>query len=221
MRTLLTARRVFAVCLLLVVSEGAIGVAAADTARVADKTSAGSIDVAVVLSRAGIKVRSGRAELARSSCAARELLLQEPASRRHLTDEEIDALEGKALTAPLKSIEGVNVSVTCQMAYFVRMGEIVRVFPVSTGRSGHRTPAGTFKQVRSINGWHISTLYPGARMYRPMYFNGPIAFHGASSDISVHSYPASHGCVRTRHADVDWLWEHWGMGSQVRVYGSW
>ena len=169
----------------------------------------------------GIRVRDGRDELLRSSCAARELVLGQDPVRKLLSRAEMVELGQTSLSAPTDAIDGLNVSVRCQMAYFASDDVILRVFPVSTGKLGHRTPRGLFKRSRSIDGWHISTLYPGARMYRPMYFNGPVAVHGSGSDSSVRSFPASHGCVRTRHADVDWLWRHWPNGSKVRVYGTW
>jgi lipoprotein-anchoring transpeptidase ErfK/SrfK len=59
-------------------------------------------------------------------------------------------------------------------------------------------------------------------MYRSLYFNGGEAVHGSYSDSYVVTYPASHGCVRMLHRDVDWLWRNgWTIGTTVRVYGRW
>ncbi|MCP5035424.1 MAG: L,D-transpeptidase family protein [Actinomycetia bacterium] len=54
------------------------------------------------------------------------------------------------------------------------------------------TPTGSFHINGRISGWRESSLNIG-RLYNPLYFNGGIAFHGATS---VPLYPASHGCVR-------------------------
>ncbi len=59
-------------------------------------------------------------------------------------------------------------------------------------------------------------------MYRPKYFNGGIALHGSITDSYVLPYPASHGCVRMLHADVDTLWRSGvDVGTPVYVYGLW
>ena len=47
-------------------------------------------------------------------------------------------------------------------------------------------------------------------MYRSLYFSGGQAIHGSHSDTYVVTYPASHGCVRMLHRDVDWLWRKGG-----------
>ena len=54
------------------------------------------------------------------------------------------------------------------------------------------TPLGDFHIYRRISGWRESSLDIG-RLYNPLYFNGGIALHGATS---VPLYPASHGCIR-------------------------
>ena len=59
-------------------------------------------------------------------------------------------------------------------------------------------------------------------MYRPFFFNGGQALHGSSNDSLVKWYPASHGCVRMLHADIDALWDAgFGRGDRVYVYGAW
>ena len=126
--------------------------------------------------------------------------------------------------APAGMINGVNVSVRCQSAYFVRAGKVVRAVPVSTGRSGYRTDLGTFRMYRGVNGVETSQQFPDDHwnMYRSLYFNGGEAVHGSYSDSYVRTYPDSHGCVRMLHRDVDWLWRKgWTIGTTVKVYGSW
>jgi peptidoglycan hydrolase-like protein with peptidoglycan-binding domain len=54
------------------------------------------------------------------------------------------------------------------------------------------TPLGDYHITRRIAGWRVSSLNIGS-LYNPLYFNGGIAFHGATS---VPLQPASHGCVR-------------------------
>lgn len=134
---------------------------------------------------------------------------------------------GGALTVPRKFIAGMNISKTCQVLFWVKKnngGEknLRGVFKVSTGASGHTTPSGIYRVDRQINGWHESTGYPGAMMYRPKYFNGGIAMHGSITDAYVLPYPASHGCVRMLHKDIDKLWRAGvSHGTAVHVYGEW
>lgn len=104
-----------------------------------------------------------------------------------------------------------------QVIFVVRGGTVEWVFNTSTG-SGKRyteigtsgkpvsgvasTPDGRFAVNREIaSGWRISEL---GQLWRPKYFNGGIAFHGATS---VPSYPASHGCVRLTVKAMDFMWD--------------
>ena len=86
------------------------------------------------------------------------------------------------------------------------------------------------------NGWHDSIDFPVAgdnplngNMYKPLYFDGGQAIHGANS---VPTNPASHGCARLRVANQDklvaWLglqdapgavWSPNRIGLTVRVKG--
>lgn len=52
------------------------------------------------------------------------------------------------------------------------------------------TPKGSFEYGRRESKWYRSEL---GKLYNPVFFNGGIAVHGATS---VPDYPASHGCVR-------------------------
>lgn len=164
---------------------------------------------------------------ARAACAWRELT-GATVSRAKLTAAEKTAVMNTSSLTPLTS-HGVGISINkqCQIAYWQdkdknRQLRLKGVFAASTGTSGHDTPAGHFRIQRQINGWHESTKYTGAMMYRPKYFNGGIALHGSYSDDLVHSYPASHGCVRMFHKDIDRLWKAGvDMGTPVHVYGTW
>jgi peptidoglycan hydrolase-like protein with peptidoglycan-binding domain len=75
------------------------------------------------------------------------------------------------------------------------------------------TPLGDFHIDRRISGWRESSLNIG-RLYNPLYFNGGIAFHGASS---VPNYPASHGCVRVPMHIAEYLPDELPNGTPVHV----
>lgn len=116
-------------------------------------------------------------------------------------------------------VNGINIDKTCQRAYFVSKGKVVRKARVSTGMAGYRTRSGNFRIYRRLDRWAESKIYKGAMMYRPMFFSGGQAIHGSVTDALVKPYPASHGCVRMPHRDVDWLWRNgWGVGTRVHVF---
>jgi len=67
-------------------------------------------------------------------------------------------------------------------------------WPVSTGRRGFGTPAGTFRPQR-MAARGFSTVYYNAPMLHAIFFHGGFAIHG-SYDIARLGGPASHGCIR-------------------------
>ena len=71
------------------------------------------------------------------------------------------------------------------------------------------TPPGTFRISRQIDGVREAPL---GTLYRPKYFNGGIALHGAGQ---IPAQPASHGCARVTNSAMDLLW-----GSGVAEIGA-
>lgn len=125
------------------------------------------------------------------------------------------ALDRGVRPAPRSTIgEKLEVHRDTQLLLLVDDGELRWVIDVSTGKPGHRTPHGSFRITRQIDGYRHAEL---GTLYRPKYFYGGIAFHGYPS---VPPYPASHGCVRMTNAAMDWLWEQdeAPIGRRVRVY---
>lgn len=181
--------------------------------------------------KAGYPVRDASgawsAESARTFCALRELLIGDAGRARPTSSEltEIDvALKGTPtltdLALPVRATDGVNVSVHCQIGYFVADGVVQRVFALSSGKKSTKTDLGLWRVGYQVNGWKESSLYPGSFMYKPSFFNKNEGIHGMKADSMVPAYPASHGCVRVLHKDADWLFPRI-KGSKVRVYGKW
>jgi lipoprotein-anchoring transpeptidase ErfK/SrfK len=73
-------------------------------------------------------------------------------------------------------------------------GASVYRWPVSTGRRGFGTPAGTYRPQRMAARWY-STVYHNAPMPHAIFFHGGFAIHG-SYDVARLGGPASHGCIR-------------------------
>ena len=147
------------------------------------------------------------------------------ASRRAPSAAEARAIVATAgLPAAAGSmVTGLNVSLTCQAVFWVGSNrEYRRVMAASTGMAGYRTRLGTHRIFVTHQVWRYSTIYPEARMYKPMQFSGGQALHGSATDALVKTYPASHGCVRMLHRDIDAIQAGGvGNGTPVRVFGAW
>jgi peptidoglycan hydrolase-like protein with peptidoglycan-binding domain len=120
---------------------------------------------------------------------------------------------------------GVEIDKARQLLLVVRGGSVRTILNTSTG-SGQpyqtkgggtaiaTTPAGTFSVFRTVD--HLDKG-PLGDLWRPRYFNGGIAVHGAGY---VPGYPASHGCARVSNPAMDMIWAAGLMpvGSRVVVY---
>ena len=146
-------------------------------------------------------------------CAAR-LGLGLPLSTTDMepgSDEEQTLLAADSIKVPwnraVTASRWALVDRTCQVM-FVGTDTLAFVFPVSTGEEEYETDlqdkARAFRYDPALDneGWHDSTTYPvpednplNGNMYKPIYFNGGEAIHGASV---VPPYPRSKGCVRLR-----------------------
>lgn len=76
------------------------------------------------------------------------------------------------------------------------------------------TPEGIFKYERRIDGWRDAPL---GRLYKPVYFRGGFAVHGAGS---VPDHPASHGCVRTPMHIAEYFPALVADGDTIEIYRS-
>lgn len=107
----------------------------------------------------------------------------------------------------------VLVSLPLQRLWVFRGRELVATSPVSTGKRGHETPAGSFpilqKRVE-----HYSNQYDNAPMpYMQRLTHYGIALHGGR----LPGYPASHGCIRLPHRFARRLYNLTDHGSRVIV----
>ena len=94
----------------------------------------------------------------------------------------------------------VRIDVSRQTMTVSENGAVVYSWPVSTARSGYRTPRGTYRPTRMHKMWY-SRRYDNAPMPHSIFFVGGYAIHGTDHVRSL-GRPASHGCVRLdpRHA---------------------
>jgi hypothetical protein len=143
------------------------------------------------------------------------------------SDEEIWLNLMPSLPVPPSSARDaerwVLMDQTCQIM-FVGAGpeQLVYVFPTSTGQPGYetrpqdRSRAFKYDPASDNGGWHDSIDFPAAEdnplngnMYKPIYFDGGQAIHGANT---VPTSPQSHGCARLRLEHQDMLVAWLGLG---------
>jgi peptidoglycan hydrolase-like protein with peptidoglycan-binding domain len=126
----------------------------------------------------------------------------------------LGALDRASRPTPRSGGHAVEVDLTRQVLLVADGGAATAVLDVSTGKVAGTTPVGQFQVTRQIDGYRRSPL---GVLYRPKYFYEGVAVHGYPS---VPTYPASHGCVRTTNAAMDWLWASNAMpvGTTVVVY---
>ena len=113
-----------------------------------------------------------------------------------------------SLRARIPFGDHIEVDKSRQLLFEVRAGTVVSVTRVSTGATGN-TPVGH---------WHIYAKGPGFNakgMYDSLFFLRGFAIHGY---VSVPTYPASHGCVRTPLWFAPGIYSRWGIGSSVYVF---
>ncbi len=136
------------------------------------------------------------------------------------------ALAAAARPAPQEPAgDHVEIDLARQILLVVEGGQTRWVLNTSTGNgeayahpSGGTgvavTPTGRFTIEREIDGLREAPLGP---LYRPKYFTGGIAIHGAGS---IPATPASHGCARVTNAAMDLLWGSGvtALGTPVLVY---
>lgn len=138
--------------------------------------------------------------------------------------EALNSAQPVELSISEEQPDRVEIDLDRQVLYLVLDNQVETVLPISSGngelyrgRGGSlaraRTPEGSYRFNRHINGWRISYL---GGLYRPFYFRGGYAIHGSGS---VPPFPASHGCVRVEIHDMDYLATQLDIGMPVLIYG--
>lgn len=143
-----------------------------------------------------------------------------------LTLDELNTLRAATRPRPRHAqYPHVEIDLERQVLFVIdESGEIARILPVSTGNGelyrDHgqihraRTPTGTFKVLRKIKGWRLSSL---GMMYYPNYIFNGIAIHGS---FSIPTRPASHGCIRVPMFAAKELSSLLPIGIEVLIYDS-
>src|SRR5437763_989972 len=95
----------------------------------------------------------------------------------------------------------IKVDKSSQTLTVSRDGQTLHKWPVSTGKTGHATPSGSFTTFR-MEAEHFSKEWDDAPMPHSIFFTKKgHAIHGSFDKKSLGS-PASHGCVRLAPANA-------------------
>ena len=134
-----------------------------------------------------------------------------------LLEEPAEPALAEAAPAPLpeRAPRGVRVlvSIPQQKAYVFEDGDLLATSPVSTGKRGHETPAGTFRILQK-KVHHRSNKYANAPMpYMQRLTSYGIALHAGH----LPGYPASHGCIRLPWSFAKKLYGLTDHGTKVTV----
>lgn len=135
----------------------------------------------------------------------------------------------------------VEIDLQEQLAWLIQDGRAVVSTPISTGRTGHYTEAGSFQIIEKERN-HFSNMYgkivdargdtvvsdadadmavPRGGKFVPapmryfMRFNGATGMHAGY----LPGYPASHGCVRLPEANAVTFFNSVDVGTPVTVFG--
>jgi lipoprotein-anchoring transpeptidase ErfK/SrfK len=102
------------------------------------------------------------------------------------------------------------VDLSANRSWLLRDGRVTYgPVPITHGRKGFRTPAGTFR-VASKNRDHVSSIYD-AEMPWSVFFNGGVAFHEGSLFV------LSHGCIHLSSAAAETYFATLSVGDVVQV----
>jgi lipoprotein-anchoring transpeptidase ErfK/SrfK len=115
--------------------------------------------------------------------------------------------------------------------YLYRGMQLWRTFAVATGQSSYPTPLGRFRiVVKWRNPWWYPPASPWAKGLKPvppgpgnplgtrwMGLSAPgVGIHGTPDAASI-GYSASHGCIRMRIPEAEWLFRHVEIGTTVFI----
>ena len=116
----------------------------------------------------------------------------------------VAAVAAQVFAAPAHADLLIQIDKSTQQMTVSGDGEQLYVWPVSTGVSGHDTPAGAFNPFRMEKD-HYSVEWDDAPMPYSIFFTQKgHAIHGTNHRSLGR--PASHGCVRLSVANAATLW---------------
>ncbi|WP_418792110.1 L,D-transpeptidase family protein [Phosphitispora sp. TUW77] len=111
---------------------------------------------------------------------------------------------------------------------FLKNDEVIRIFPVATGRQPDYTPEGNFKVVQKlVNPYYNKLKIPGGSPRNPLGVRwlgldakgtsgGTYGIHGTNNPGSIGRY-ISAGCIRMHNSDAIWLYDRTPLYTPVEI----
>jgi lipoprotein-anchoring transpeptidase ErfK/SrfK len=139
-------------------------------------------------------------------------------------------LKPKVLKVKVRRTAIVIMRGSNELRYYLDQ-RLNRTFPVATGQSAYPTPLGSYEiVVMERNPWWYPPDSPWAKGESPippgpgnplgtrwMGLSAPnVGIHGTPDAASI-GYSASHGCIRMRIPDAEWLFQHVRVGTSVFI----
>ena len=139
------------------------------------------------------------------------------------TTPEVPAPQAAAEPAPPpEPTLMVDIDLSSQRLTVSENGQVRSTWPISSARSGYRTPTGTFTPVWMSAMWY-SRQYDWAPMPHAIFFHHGVAIH-ATYATGMLGRPASHGCVRLSPGNAATLYKlvgkHTRALTRIVVHGT-
>lgn len=151
--------------------------------------------------RAGAKTPTAPAPAVKSRLAQVKTAAVAPAPAQPKPPTSAAALVApRAKQKPAVTTLHATIDLTRQRMVVKANGRTLHSWKISSGRSGHETPAGSFRPKWMAKDWYSRT-YDMAPMPYAVFFNGGIATHGTTA-VGRLGRPASHGCIRLQTANA-------------------
>lgn len=110
-----------------------------------------------------------------------------------------DKPEAKPAPPPVPTLK-VAINLSKQRLTVTENGKVKYAWPISSGRSGYRTPTGVYRPQWAAKMWY-SKKYDDAPMPHAVFFHKGFAIHATYATGRLGS-PASHGCIRLAPANA-------------------
>ena len=136
----------------------------------------------------------------------------------------IPAAEAPAKVVPPKpeTTLAIDIDLSSQHMTLTENGTVVGSWPISSGRAGFRSPAGTYHPLWMSKMWY-SKKYDNAPMPNAVFFSGGVAMH-ATQAVGQLGHPASHGCIRQSPANAATTFKlvqkHGNAHTRIVVHGT-
>lgn len=175
----------------------------AGPSKTAGKTSTENFKkLAVPAASAASQSAAASAPVAQHSAAPERVAAAEPATQSQSAPSSLAKTTPPAVAPkkPATPVLSATINLTKQTMTVAVGGATKHVFKISSGRSGYRTPTGTYRP-QWLARMHYSKKYHNSPMPHSVFFYKGFAIHATYATGRLGA-PASHGCIRLSPANA-------------------